>query len=105
MNWWQYPCEYGHFDCSYKERGPCGDEHNPPEEEERPTNTWKCVCGATIERYRGDGDLQCGECGTWYNSFGQRLRDDWMDNPSNWSEEVGDLEGYEIASLRRERGR
>jgi hypothetical protein len=47
------------------------------------------------------GDTQC-ECGQWYNSFGQRLRDNWMDNRSNWDDDCGDLEGYEMAELRRE---
>jgi hypothetical protein len=61
-----------------------------------PTRTWKCQkCGRQLERYRGQGDQQC-DCGAWYNSFGQRLRDDWQGNPSNYDENISDLEGYEI---------
>jgi hypothetical protein len=30
--WWTEPCKYGHFDCSYTEDGPCGDENHPPDE-------------------------------------------------------------------------
>jgi predicted ATP-dependent serine protease len=67
-----------------------------------PTRTWKCEkCGRTIERYRGMDDIQC-VCGAWYNSFGQRLRDDWQGNPSNYDEDIGDLEGFEIQQLAKE---
>jgi hypothetical protein len=67
-----------------------------------PTNTWKCKkCNRTIERYRGMGDIQC-VCGAWYNSFGQRLRDDWQGNPSNYDENIGDLEGFEMQQLQKE---
>jgi hypothetical protein len=61
-------------------------------------------CGGRIGRYRGQGgDLQC-QCGAIYNIFGQRLRDDLYSrpNPSEWDDEIGDLEGYEIAMLRGE---
>lgn len=68
----------------------------PEDELEKPTRTWVCECGATVERYRGMGDIQCEPCGRWYNPFGQRLRDDWRGNPSNYDDEIGDLEGYEI---------
>lgn len=71
--------------------------------EEQPTRTWKCHCKRTVERYRGQDDVQC-TCGQWYNSFGQRLRDDWMGNPSNYDDEIGDLEGFEIQQLRAEHG-
>jgi hypothetical protein len=64
-----------------------------------PTNTWTCErCGETVERCRGQGDIQC-TCGAWYNSFGQRLRDNWMNNPSNFDEEIGDMEGFEMEML------
>ena len=66
--------------------------------------TLRCSCGATVTRYRGMRDVVCGGCGATYNAGGQRLRDDYAANPSNWDEEIGDLEGFEIASLRREAG-
>lgn len=62
-----------------------------------PTKTWICDCGAEVARYRGQGDVSCSNCGQWFNAGGQRLRNDWMKNPSSWDDEVGDLEGYEIA--------
>ena len=65
---------------------------------------WECDCGATVYRYRGQGDVSCPECDAQYNCFGQRLRDDWRDNPSNYDDSIGDLEGFEIASLRKELG-
>lgn len=60
-----------------------------------PTNMWECDCGETVERFRGQGEVQC-DCGQWFNASGQRLRNDWMGNPSMWDDEIGDLEGYEI---------
>ncbi|AYN57994.1 hypothetical protein HWB90_gp044 [Mycobacterium phage Fowlmouth] len=55
---------------------------------------WKCKCGKTIETIGGrDVDCDCGAC---YNGFGQRLRSDWRGNPSNYDDEIGDLEGYEM---------
>lgn len=55
-------------------------------------------CGALIERWRGDGDLDC-RCGAIYNSFGQRLRDDLHTRPnqSEWDDDISDMEGYERA--------
>lgn len=74
----------------------------PRHEDEGPTRTWECSdCGETVERYRGQDDIQC-ECGAWYNTFGQRLRDDWQGNPSNYDENISDLEGFELQQLRRE---
>lgn len=49
-----------------------------------PTHTWTCTCGATLERYRGQGDQVCG-CGTEYNAFGQRLAKGWQNRPENRS--------------------
>lgn len=70
--------------------------------QEKPTRSWTCeVCHQTLHRYRGQNDILCS-CGAWYNLFGQRLRNDWMDNPSNYDDEISDLDGYEIAALRRE---
>ena len=62
-----------------------------------PTKVWNCDrCQATLERYRGESDITCWKCGAEYNAFGQRLRDDWRGNPSNYDENIGDMEGYEI---------
>lgn len=60
------------------------------------------VCGAEIYRYRGDGnDLTCPTetCPAIYNICGQRLRDDLYThrNPSEYDDEIGDMEGYELA--------
>lgn len=58
---------------------------------------WSCEnCAAEIRRYRGQSDVDCHNCGACYNASGQRLRDDWRGNPSNYDDEIGDLEGYEI---------
>lgn len=66
-------------------------------------SAWDCTatayrkeCGAEVRRYRGESDVSCTECGAWYNASGQRLRDDFMNNPSMYDDEVGDLEGFEI---------
>lgn len=62
-----------------------------------PTHSWPCcVCGATVDRYRGESDVSCCVCSTSYNAGGQRLRDDWRGNPSNYDSDIGDLEGYEL---------
>ena len=62
---------------------------------------WDCEkCGKEVRRYRGSYDASCS-CGAQYNASGQRLRDDWRDNPSWDDENIGDLEGDEIAALRR----
>lgn len=65
---------------------------------------WECgKCGNEIRRYRGQGDVDCGECGACYNAFGQRLRDDWRGNASNYDDEIGDMEGFELQQLSNER--
>lgn len=56
---------------------------------------WTCECGEEIRRYRGQSDVDCHECGACYNASGQRLRDDWRSNRSNWDENVSDMDGYE----------
>lgn len=57
---------------------------------------WECRnCGAQVEGWSGQ-DTQCGRCGQWYNAFGQMLRDNWQDNPSNYDDEIEDMEGYEM---------
>ena len=64
------------------------------------TCTWKCntgKCDATVSRFRGQSDVQCFNCGQWFSASANRLRNDWMNNPSNYDENIGDLEGYEIA--------
>lgn len=63
---------------------------------------WDCgKCGDEVQRWRGQGDVSCG-CGAWYNAGGQRLRDDWMDNPAWKYDDVDDMQGAEIAALRKE---
>jgi len=63
-----------------------------------PTHTWTCDCGTTVSRYRGQSDVSCPSCGQWFNASGQRLRQDWQNNPSNYDDEIDDLTGYEIAA-------
>lgn len=68
------------------------DEWEVPE----PTNSWPCQkCGTTVERYRGESDVSCPKCGAQYNASGQRLRDDWRGNSSNYDDDMDDMEGYE----------
>ena len=63
---------------------------------------WDCPrCADEVRRYRGDTDILCG-CGQWFNSGAQMLVDNWQDNESNWNSDVDDMEGWEIACLRRE---
>lgn len=64
---------------------------------ETPTWTKRCDCGGTVSRYRGDGDVTCRRCGQEFNAGGQRLRRDWRRNASLYDDEIGDLEGYELA--------
>lgn len=66
-------------------------------EEEKPLRTWLCDCGETIETWRGEGgrDKTCS-CGQSFNAFGQRLRDDWRDNPAWQYDDIDDATGYEI---------
>lgn len=61
-------------------------------------------CHTQISRFRGQGDITCSACGAIYNCFGQRLRDDLHTrvNPSEYDDEIGDLEGDEISWLRQE---
>ena len=68
-----------------------------------PTRVWHCDrCGGHMERWRGQGDVDCLNCGAWYNPSGQRLRDDWAGNYSNYDDEISDLEGFETQQLRGE---
>lgn len=58
---------------------------------------WDCNrCGKEVRRYRGTSDVDCSNCGTCYNASGQRLRDDWRGNPSNYDDTISDMDGYEI---------
>ncbi len=67
-----------------------------------PTRWWHCTrCNRHLNRYRGMGDTSC-RCGANYNAFGQRLRDNWQDNPAWAEDEIDDLQGFELAALRRE---
>lgn len=63
---------------------------------------WDCDCGERIYRFRGDGDVKCSE-GHWWNSFGQRLRDDWQGNPAWKYDDCSDMEGFERQQLSQER--
>lgn len=66
------------------------------------SSSWPCQkknCNHTVWRYRGQSDVSC-DCGTNYNAAGQRLRDDWRGNPSNYDSEIGDMEGYEMQHSR-----
>jgi len=64
---------------------------------------WKCNrCNATVERWRGETDVVCPNCGTWYNSGGQQLRDDWQGNESYYDDDISDLEGFERQQSRYE---
>jgi len=76
------------------------------EDPECPNLDWEGICeqcGRTVSRFRGEGDVGC-ECGAEYNCFGQRLRDDWRGNSSNWDDDVSDMEGFERQMLQREWG-
>lgn len=64
--------------------------------DERPTLIIECECGTKVERYRGESEVVCPTCDAEYNASGQRLREDWRGNPSNYDDEIGDMEGYEI---------
>lgn len=66
-------------------------------------SAWDCEkCGSEVAHYRGMREVNCPDCGTPYNAGGQRLRDNWRDNPSNYDDNIGDMEGYEMECLSRE---
>lgn len=69
-------------------------------DENQPTNTWTCDCGQPMARYQGQTDQDCPSCGQWFNASGQHLRNDWMNNPSVWDDEIDDLEGFEMSQAR-----
>ncbi|BBY54057.1 hypothetical protein H7J07_05465 [Mycobacterium koreense] len=63
----------------------------------RRVTAWDCDrCGTEVAHYPGMGDVDCPDCGACYNASGQRLRDDWRDNPSNYDDDISDLDGYEM---------
>lgn len=68
-----------------------------------PCLTPGCEASIIVTRYGPPNDLSCRLCDAEYNAFGQRLRDNWRDNPSNWDESVSDMDGYEDAMLWAER--
>ncbi len=60
--------------------------------------TFHCgSCNATIETFDGYSDVTCPDCGQEHNAYGQRLRANWRNNPSNYDEDISDLEGYEMS--------
>lgn len=61
-------------------------------------------CAGTVERWRGETDVTCPNCGASYNACGQRLRDDWRGNPSWRDHDVDDLTGFELQQLAQEQG-
>lgn len=62
-------------------------------------------CATVLYRYRGQGDISCPKCDANYNCSGQRLRDDLHTriNPSEYDDDISDLEGDELSYLRNER--
>jgi hypothetical protein len=58
-------------------------------------SAWDCDCGEEVTRTRGQSDVLCHGCGQWFNASGQRLRNDWMRNRSNYDDDVDDMRGYE----------
>ena len=67
------------------------------QQHENGSSSWECGnCGATVYRSRGQANPDCNECGACYNASGQRLRDNWRNNPSCHSDDIGDMEGYEM---------
>lgn len=62
---------------------------------------WACGdCGTTVHSSTRDTD--CDKCGACYSVYGQRLVRNWRSNMSNYDSEVSDMDGYEVAELRRD---
>lgn len=75
----------------------------------RPTPTWEKDCEAPgcagfVQRFRGEGDVTCSEGDHSYNAGGQRLRDNWRNNPAWLDDDMDDMEGYERECLSIEGG-
>ena len=71
--------------------------------------TWTKACegcndGTIVDRYRGQGDVTCDAGLHSYNAGGQRLRDNWRDNPAWLDDDMDDMEGYERECLSIEGG-
>lgn len=61
-----------------------------------PVRTFPCKnCKSKVEVWGPGEDTECPRCHTEYNAFGQELRSDWRSNPSNYDDDISDLEGYE----------
>ena len=78
-----------------------------PTEEEPELAVATCEqCQYPVYRWRGEHTIECDTegCGAIYNSSGQRLRDDLFSrpNPSDYDDDIGDMEGYELAMSREE---
>jgi hypothetical protein len=62
---------------------------------------WSCgECGTTV--HASGRDTDCDKCGSCYSMYGQRLNRNWRDNMSNYDDEVSDMDGAEVAALRRD---
>lgn len=57
-----------------------------------------CDCGTELIAYGGYDEFACESCNAEYNIYGQRLREGWRNNRSNWDESVSDMDGYEMAN-------
>lgn len=55
-----------------------------------------CDCGEELIAYGGYDEFSCEKCGAEYSIWGQRLRSNWRNNPSNWDREIDDMTGYEL---------
>ncbi|MGN6413949.1 hypothetical protein [Flexivirga sp.] len=75
----------------------------PTLDEDRPTWRKPCErCGPPVERWRGQGEVDCPRRGASYDAGGQRLRDDWRENLASSDNELDELEGFELRQLRAE---
>lgn len=59
-----------------------GDEPSPLEldEQDQPRRIIDCKCGNKIAVWTG-ADVQCSDCGRWFNSAGQMVRFPLYDSP------------------------
>lgn len=55
-----------------------------------------CTCSAEMVAY-GCDDFVCKSCQREFNIWGQELRPNWRNNRSNYDDEIGDMEGYELS--------
>ena len=62
---------------------------------------WPCRdCGTTV--HASGRDTDCDKCGACYSMYGQRFNRNWRSNMSNYDEDVSDMDGAEVAALRRD---